>query len=399
MSNDKKLYLPKFYGLQRFGLPDIDVLGLGYECPRMVFHGELSPEQYAQVDAYLNVANNPLHRGGIVSIKCGGGKSVIAIYIACMLKRKTLFIVHKEFLGTQFAERIKMFAPEAKIGILKQKKVDIKDKDFVIASLQSIAMREYPQGTFDSFGLVIIDEIHRTSAEVFSQALIKTCCPYTLGLSATLNRKDGLRKVFQWFVGIPVIKPVSKSIDTNVEVLPYIYDCNDDSYCQVLTMFNNRINAVGMLSQVADYEPRTEFIADIIIEKMCDGRKLIVLSERKNLLTTLFKILKIKECPYTVSYYIGGMKQADLDESAKSDIILATFQLAQEGLDIPALNTLILATGISDIQQSVGRILREKPEDRQMNPLVIDIVDNFSIFKTRYNKRLEFYKKNKFNIR
>lgn len=397
--NDTKIYLPKFYGLQKFGLPKRNVIGTGIKCPRMIFNGDLRPVQMEQVNAYMSALHDPQKMGGIISIKCGGGKSVIAIYIACLLKLKTLFIVHKEFLGTQFAERISMFSPTSKIGILKQNKIDIEDKDFVVASLQSIAMKDYPQEIFDQFGLVIIDEIHRTSAEVFSQALIKACCPYALGLSATLNRKDGLRKVFEWFVGKPVIKPTSKDDDSNVLIKCCTFNCNDLDYCQTLTMYNNKINAVGMLSQAANYIPRAEYIVDVIMNNMDEQRKVIVLSERKGLLETLHKMLtKICKDQYTVAFYVGGMKQSDLDISATKDIILGTYQLAQEGLDIPSLNMLVMATGIGDIQQSVGRILRDKPEDRKVIPIVIDIVDNFSIFKARYEKRLSYYKKKDYTI-
>jgi superfamily II DNA or RNA helicase len=73
--------------------------------------------------------------------------------------------------------------------------------------------------------------------------------------------------------------------------------------------------------------------------------------------------------------------------------------MAAEGLDIPSLNTLLFASPISDIEQSIGRILRSKPEDRIITPLVIDIVDDFSIFTTRFNKRLTFYKKKNYQIK
>ena len=62
-------------------------------------------------------------------------------------------------------------------------------------------MKEYPESVFKDFGFVIYDECHRLGAETFSRALLKTGCKYTLGLSATPNRADGLSKVFQWHLG------------------------------------------------------------------------------------------------------------------------------------------------------------------------------------------------------
>jgi superfamily II DNA or RNA helicase len=397
--NKTKLYLPKYYGLQRFGIPDRNVIGQGETRPNMNFVGSLRDYQVEQVDAFLNACDDPTKMGGIVSIKCGGGKTVIAINIACRLKLKTLFISHKDFLNVQFAERVKMFSPDSTIGIIKQNKVDIDNKDFVVGSLQSIAMRDYDPDIFKDFGLVIIDEVHHCSAEVFSQALIKTCSPFVLGLSATLNRKDGLRKVFEWFIGKPVIKLINNTDDNDIDVKYYYFISNNPEYNRIKTMFNGKISAVKMLGNVVSYKPRTQFIVEAIKENMTKERQLLVLSERKALLNDIYTLLNNdSDFDYTMGYYIGGMSQTKLNESAKANIILATTHMSSEGLDIPTLNSLILVSPMSDIEQSVGRILRSKVSDRILKPLIIDIVDNFSIFTTRFNKRKAYYKKKKYNI-
>ena len=67
--------------------------------------------------------------------------------------------------------------------------------------LQSLSMKDYDSSIFEEFGLSIYDEVHHMGAEVFSQALIKVNTNYCLGLSATMNRKDGLTKVFKMFLG------------------------------------------------------------------------------------------------------------------------------------------------------------------------------------------------------
>jgi len=85
-------------------------------------------------------------------------------------------------------------------------------------------------------------------------------------------------------------------------------------------------------------------------------------------------------------------------ENIKKQIILATYQLASEGFNVPSLNTIIFASPISDIQQSIGRILREIPEKRKYTPLCIDIFDDFSIFKRKGASRLKFYNSNKYNV-
>ena len=397
--NKTKLYLPKYYGLQRFGIPERNVIGQGETRPNMNFVGSLRDYQVEQVDAFLNACDDPTKMGGIVSIGCGGGKTVIAINIACRLKLKTLFISHKDFLNVQFAERVKMFSPDSSIGIIKQNKIDIENKDFVVGSLQSIAMRDYDPDIFKDFGLVIIDEVHHCSAEVFSNALIKTCSPFVLGLSATLNRKDGLRKVFEWFIGKPVVKLINNTDDNDIDVKYYHFTSNNTEYNRIETMFNGKISAVKMLGNVVSYKPRIQFIVEAIKENMTKERQLLVLSERKALLNEIYKMLdNDDDFDYTIGYYIGGMSQTKLNESAKANIILATTHMSSEGLDIPTLNSLILVSPMSDIEQSVGRILRSKVSDRIIKPLIIDIVDSFSIFTNRFNKRKAYYKKKKYNI-
>jgi superfamily II DNA or RNA helicase len=398
--NKSKLYIPKYYGLQRFGIPERNVIGQGETRPNMNFVGSLRDYQIEQVDAFLNACDDPTKMGGIVSIGCGGGKTVIAINIACRLKLKTLFISHKDFLNVQFAERVKMFSPDSSVGIIKQNKIKVEDKDFVVGSLQSIAMRDYDTDIFKDFGLVIIDEVHHCSAEVFSKALIKTCSPFVLGLSATLNRKDGLRKVFEWFIGIPVIKPINNTDDNDIDVIYYHFNADNLEYNKIETMFNGKISAVKMLGNVVAYKPRILFIVNAIVENMNKDRQLLVLSERKLLLAEIYKLLNnLEGFNYTMGYYIGGMSQTKLNESAKANIILATTHMSSEGLDIPSLNSLILVSPMSDIEQSVGRILRSKVSDRIVKPLIIDIVDNFSIFTNRFNKRRAYYKKKKYNIK
>ena len=397
--NKSKLYIPKYYGLQRFGIPERNVIGQGETRPNMNFVGSLRDYQIEQVDAFLNACDDPTKMGGIVSIGCGGGKTVIAINIACRLKLKTLFISHKDFLNVQFAERVKMFSPDSSVGIIKQNKIKVEDKDFVVGSLQSIAMRDYDTDIFKDFGLVIIDEVHHCSAEVFSKALIKTCSPFVLGLSATLNRKDGLRKVFEWFIGIPVIKPINNTDDNDIDVIYYHFNADNLEYNKIETMFNGKISAVKMLGNVVAYKPRILFIVNAIVENMNKDRQLLVLSERKLLLAEIYKLLSnLEGFNYTMGYYIGGMSQTKLNESAKANIILATTHMSSEGLDIPTLNSLILVSPMSDIEQSVGRILRSKVSDRIVKPLIIDIVDNFSIFTNRFNKRKAYYKKKKYNV-
>eukprot|EP00960_Hanusia_phi_P055233 762920-Hanusia_phi.AAC.1 len=397
--NSKKIYVPRFFGLQRFGIPKRDILSNHIiHCSRMVFRGQLRPEQLTPVNAFLEAANDPLKRGGIISVPCAGGKTVMAIYCACQIQKKTLFISHKDFLSTQFEERVGTFVPDATVGIIKQNKVIVDDKDFVVASLQSIAMRNYDPDIFKQFGLVIIDECHHMSAEVFSRALLKINAPIMMGLSATLNRKDGLRKVFEWFLGKSVLRIKKNAhIDSHMEVRLIEFLDDDLQYREIKRLWNGKLNAVAMLNNICNYMPRTQFIVDIITDIFDKepNRKLIVLSERRSQLNQIEQILGDK---FLIGYYVGGMSRNELKKSEEKKIILATYQMASEGMDIPALDTLILASPITSIEQSIGRIQRQKQEDRSHIPLTIDIIDSFSLFKKKAATRQKYYESKKYSV-
>ena len=136
--NNKRVYVPRYYGLQKFGIPMINKLNIGKECSNLVFNGKLREQQLEPVNNFIDAANNPLKMGGIISVPCGFGKTIMAVYIACHFKKKTMFVSHKDFLNQQFIESVKEFVPNAKIGKIKQSKVDVEGKDFVIASLNHL---------------------------------------------------------------------------------------------------------------------------------------------------------------------------------------------------------------------------------------------------------------------
>jgi superfamily II DNA or RNA helicase len=396
--NNKRLYIPRYYALQKFGIPAKNKLNTGLDCPNLEFNGKLREQQIIPVENFINAANDPLKKGGIISVPCGFGKTIMAVYIACYFKKKTMFVSHKDFLNQQFLETVKTFVPNAKIGKIKQSKIDVQDKDIVIASLQSLAMRNYDIDIFKDFGLVIIDEVHHTGAEVFSKAFQNINSNIILGLSATLNRKDGLRKVFEYYIGKSVYKHVTKEqIDLNVEMHKY-FD-TDTNYCNNIVLWNGKPNSAGMINNICNFEKRTIFIFDLIINLLNKEkyRKILILSERKNQLKSFENLFN--NTKYSIGYYIGGLSQNVLDISSKKQIILATYQMAAEGMNIPTLNTVIFASPISDIQQSIGRILREKPEERKYIPLCIDIWDQFSLFLRKGFTRIKYYKNNNYNIK
>ncbi len=327
--------------------------------------------------------------------------TVLAIYCICKLAKKTLIIVHKDFLLKQWKERIEEFTNGARVGLIKGKIVDVENKDIVIASLQSLAMKEYTQSVFESFSIVIIDEVHHTAAEVFCRALGKVVFPITIGLTATLKRKDGLTKVFLWYLGdvaysnVKQLKGESGTVKTRI--IRYYDSCKE--YSQEIVMFRDKLNVARMINNICEYPARTTLICTLIKEILEDEplRRILILSDRKAHLNALNASIR-ENITQDVGFYIGGMKEKSLKESEQKKIIIATFAMSSEGLDIKGLDTLILASPKSDPIQSCGRILRDKPECRKHVPLIIDIVDMFSIFPRQGAKRERYYKSQKYDI-
>ena len=320
--------------------------------------------------------------------------TIMALYIIAKLKLKTLVIVHKEFLLNQWIEKINEFLPDAKIGKIQGQIIDIEDKDIVIGMLQSLSMKEYPEDTFDSFGFTILDETHHLAAEVFVRSLQKIVTKYILGLSATMERKDGLTKVFKMFIG-DIIYKMKRDKDEDVLIKAVKFVSQDEEFNTIEYDFRGNVKYSTMISKLCSFNNRTEMILSIIENelKLNNKQQIIVLGQFKNILTYLYKAIEHRNIG-TVGYYIGGMKEEQLKKSELKQIIIATYSMAAEGLDIKTLTTLILATPKTDIEQAVGRILREKHDQ----PLVIDIVDNHEVFKKQWDKRKTYYLKNNYKI-
>ena len=398
METKKYLFVPKYFGLQSYGVPKENLCGTPQSID-LSFDGNLLPEQHDPVSAFLEAARDPVRMGGILQLPPGAGKTVMALYIMCQLRVKTMIIVHKEFLQTQWVERIAQYVPGAKVGLLKQSKAEVDGMDVTIASLQSLSMRDYSkQVSFADFGLVVIDECHHIGAQVFSKALLKVNFRYALGLSATVNRKDGLTKVFKWFIGDVVYK-VAKKKSVTCAVEQVAMDSNNSSeYAREYYLKNGKINLAKMINAVAAYKPRTAFILSKLKRVLQEAptRNVIMLSDRRQHLEDVYAAIRA-EGEYEAGLYIGGMKNDDLERSKEKQVILGTYNMVSEGFDLPKLDTLFLITPKSDVEQSVGRIQRKHTYTEEDNvPLVIDIVDNFSLFRNQASKREAVYKKMKY---
>lgn len=482
--------------------------------------------------------------------------TVMALNIISRLKKKTLVVVHKEFLMNQWIERIQQFLPDARIGKIQGQTIDIENKDIVIGMLQSLSMKDYHSNTFDSFGLNIVDECfpagskvytekgyiniedlkkyvgkltiksynhtkntyenrlltnwferpekrclrltfhkivddkipqdyykdifgninvsnsidcsedhrifsqtrnayiyakdlkndeiilgvygckytilhkinigikgplydigvdenhnffvsgtmkfhpvlvhncHHIGAEVFCRSLFKVVTKYMLGLSATMNRKDGLSKVFKYFIGNVAYKEKREG-DDSVLVKIINYKNEDPEFSETVYNFKGQVHYAIMIRKLCEFNHRTEFVLNVLqdILNSKTNEQIMILAHNKSVLKYLYDAIEHRNIA-TVGYYVGGMKEAALKETEGKQVVIATYAMAEEALDIKTLSCLIMATPKTDVTQAVGRILRMKHKQ----PLVVDIVDQHDIFQRQSIKRLRFYKKCNYRI-
>lgn len=491
--SSNKLYVPHYYGVQQLGPPPEIKISEGTNI-NLHFAGQLRDYQRPVVEKFINhvqggfdpLKEDNLHlpSGGLLELPCAWGKTSGSLYILSVLSKKTLVIVHKEFLMNQWVERIQQFLPEARIGKIQGAIIDITDKDIVLCMLQSLVGKEYPSNLFDSFGLTIIDEVHHISSQTFSNALFKIVTKYMLGLSATMNRKDGTTKVFKLFLGDVIHKAETKT-ETEVEVRATYYTSSDAEFNATILDFKGQPQISSMISKLSSYARRTEFIishlvafirngpeeqciqhkaamdaaispcgmcsrtAHYLVKNTCcdivkyclpclhsyelnmatttaSGRKqrvkcpdcnkvmafeqnyienpfvaplsqrhTIILSHNLNVLEYIYNKIVCNNIA-SVGYYVGGMSEQELKISEKKQVILATFSMAAEGLDIPTLNAEFLISPKTDVVQAVGRILRAKHATSK--PIIYDFIDSHEMFRRQWAKRRAFYRKQKYCI-
>lgn len=396
LENGDYIGIPKYYGLDKYGKPDINRLD-NYKYPiyDMQYLGKLRPNQEIIVNKIFNGFEE--HNGGLLVAGCGSGKTNMAIYIACKYQLKTLFIVHKTFLKNQVIDRIKSTTNIKHVGIIQQKKIEV-DHPFVVGMVQSLAKIDYDDELFKDFGMIIIDEVHHMGAKNFSKVFQKMSARYMLGISAEKKRNDGMYKIINWYMG-PILHAEEQKPNDMVVVKKILYSTSNTERSKIIiNKYTGEPDRSAMITNLIHIKRRNRMIINLIEELFDQGKNILCLTGRIKQVNLFHRLLNLSE--YTkgnVGKYIGGMSEMELAESATKQIILGTYSMAEEGLDIENLNVVILCTSKSAIKQSVGRILRKDVYEE--HPIVIDIIDiDNQIFKNQARIREVYYKKQHYHI-
>ena len=397
-----KLVLP--YGVLRDILPMVNTNDIQTEfatSEKVDYHCEVPLYDYQQeaVEAVY------WKQYGILQSPAGSGKTQMAIQLIAKLGRRALFLTHTKDLLTQAKQRAELYMDPALLGTITEGKVTL-GKGITFATVQTMCNLDLAQYK-DYWDVIIVDECHRvagtpTAVSQFSKVLNSLAARHKYGLSATVHRADGLIQATFALLGdvihtIPQEAVADKIMQVGIYPVPtairIVRSClNSDG----------TLNYTKLIGYLAESDERNLRIVECIVENRENPS--LILSDRLGHLETLMSLLPpdMKKDAVMVSGKMTTKKGKAEREQAIADMrsgakkyLFATYSLAKEGLDIPCLERLYMATPKKDyavITQSIGRIARTSPG--KADPICYDFVDDIQFLVKAYKKRCTTYRKN-----
>lgn len=340
-------------------------------------------------------------KNGVIVMPAGSGKTQTALQLISELGLKTLWITHTYDLLNQSFDRAKSNLESVGLGKIAAGKIDI-GTHITFATVQTLVKLDLSQFK-NEWDCIVVDEGHRicgTPAQLgmFYKVINALSCRYKYALTATPFRNiKGTEKALFSLIG-PIICEVPKEVVSErtikAEIQP-IY--TDFKIPRDAKKTDGTIDYSKLTTFLSEDEDRNEIILDIL--KECKNNYTLVLGDRLTQLSYLqekigygVKIdgtMTSKKKKAQREQYIQDMRDG------KENLLFATYGLAKEGLDIPRLDRLILASPHRDkatIIQSVGRV--ERKFEGKKTPLVYDIVDNTQFHNNMFKSRKTIYRKN-----
>lgn len=387
-----------------YAFPELNING-SFKHPVLFNYALNKPVNYnANINLYdyQKDALNSLvrSRGGILQSKAGSGKTRVGIALACALGKKTLWLTHTSELLNQSYNAAAEFIDKKLLGKISAGKMQISE-GITFATVQTLCKADLQALRYE-WDMIVVDECHRASmsvtrATMFSKVLNNLAARYKYGLSATLHRADGLILCTYALLG-GVAHTVPDSVVNTMRVEIQKKDTGVQISRQCLDTDGTLVYA-RLINYLADCGKRNLQIATDIMELCNDKHSIILLSDRVSHLQEIHNILPKVYQEDTVILH-GKVKKADREKALEQmrnkekHILLATYQLAKEGLDVPCLDRLLLATPVKDyaiVVQSVGRIARVC--DGKGEPVVYDYVDDIGFLQGMWKKRCTSYRK------
>ena len=322
----------------------------------------------------------------IINAWVSWGKTFTGLAIAGKLGQKTLVITHTLSLRKQWEEEVKKvfgFQP----GIVGSGKFDI-STPVVVGNIQTL-YRKVPEIRRE-FGTIILDEMHHVSSPTFSRIVDKNCARYKIGLTGTLQRKDGKHVVFRDYFGDNVLKPPKENFMTpKIDILKLPIRFMDGSAIP----WANRVNE---LAYNPEYQNSIAMTASAYAAR---GHKVLVVSDRVDFLKTCARLTG--DDAVCVTGAVPHEERPDIIKQIFKDknILYGTQSIFSEGISLDILSCLILGTPVNNeplLTQLVGRIIRQYEGKQQ--PTVVDIHLIGNTAKRQANARLGYYLKQGYEI-
>lgn len=338
--------------------------------------------------------------GGILQSKAGSGKTRIGIATICRIGKKTLWLTHTNELLNQSYNAAAEFIDKKLLGKITAGKMQIAD-GITFATVQTLSKADLNALRYE-WDMIIVDECHRCAgtvnkATMFSKVLNNLAARYKYGLSATLHRADGLIKCTYALIG-GVAYTVPDSVVNTMRVEIQKKDTGVQISRQCLDTDGTLVYA-RLINYLAEHLGRNIQISNDIMCLADKGHSIILLSDRVEHLNSLYGLFgQVYKNDAVILH--GKVKKADREKALEQmrnkekHILLATYQLAKEGLDVPCLDRLLLATPVKDyaiVVQSVGRIARVC--EGKGEPVVYDYVDDIGFLQGMWKKRCTSYRK------
>jgi len=331
---------------------------------------------------------NAIEDNGIINAWVSWGKTFTGLAIAGKLGQKTLVVTHTVPLRTQWAKEVeKVFGITP--GIIGSGKFEI-DAPIVIGNTQTL-YRNLP-AIRKAFGTVILDEMHHVSSPTFSRIIDSNYCRYKLGLSGTIERKDGKHVVFRDYFGQDVYKPPKENfMPPSIHILK----------SEVRFMDGNRTPWANRVTALASNEEYLHTVSMLAAAYAARGHKVLVVSDRVFFLKACAELTGENAICIT-----GEVAHEDREEymseirSGKKDILFGTQAIFSEGISLNNLSCLILGTPINNeplLTQLIGRVIRK--EEGKIDPVIIDIHLKGNTARKQASNRMGHYIKQGYNIK
>ena len=342
---------------------------------------------------------------GIIQSPAGSGKTQMGISLIAKLGKRALWLTHTKDLLLQSKERAKQYMGGALLGTITEGKVDI-GAGITFATVQTMCNLDLTQYKH-MWDVIIVDECHRvagtpTAVSQFSKVLNSLAAKHKYGLSATVHRSDGLIKATFALMGDVIYTVPAEAVADKIMKVGICPVPTGIGISRACMNTDGTLNYAKLIGYLAENEERNRLIVEHIEADW--ERPSLILSDRLGHLETLMAMLPadMREDAVMVSGKMTTKKGKAEREQAIADMrsgdkryLFATYSLAKEGLDIPCLERLYMATPQKDyavITQAIGRIARTSRGKAE--PVCYDFVDDIQYLVKAYKKRCTTYKKN-----